>query len=175
MILSREIKCSGVPGWGNDQQQRSDGSTASNRVRGQDSSVVCTTLAYAPTLYALYVVGGSRQVMADLFYRTWLWLNTQTYLGETTAASGSPFVAVAATAATMVNITHVNLLQLATSLDYANSLHAITNASIDHVSLLSYDPSFLDILGSNVTQRLVAEFPWQAFHEAGAYNLGMAN
>lgn len=113
--------------------------------------------------------------MADLFYRTWLWLNTQTYLGETTAASGSPFVAVAATAATMVNITHVNLLQLATSLDYANSLHAITNASIDHVSLLSYDPSFLDILGSNVTQRLVAEFPWQAFHEAGAYNLGMAH
>lgn len=74
----------------------------------------------------------------------------------------------------MVNITHVNLLQLATSFDYANQLQAITNASTDHVSLIAYDQAFVDdVLGSNVTQRLVAELPWNAFHEAGVYNKGM--
>lgn len=74
----------------------------------------------------------------------------------------------------MVNVTHVNLLQLATSIDYANQLQAITNASTDHVSLIAYDQAFVDdVLGSNVTQRLVAELPWDAFHEAGVYNQGM--
>ncbi len=73
----------------------------------------------------------------------------------------------------MVNITHVDLLQLATSYDYANHLQAIANASTDHVSLIAYDQSFVDdVLGTNVTQRLVAELPWNAFHEAGVYNHG---
>ncbi|KAF2216510.1 hypothetical protein CERZMDRAFT_64920 [Cercospora zeae-maydis SCOH1-5] len=71
----------------------------------------------------------------------------------------------------MVNITHVNLLQLATRFDYANEVNAITNVSTDQVSLVAYDQAFLDdVLGTNVTQRLVAELPWDAFHEAGVYN-----
>lgn len=73
----------------------------------------------------------------------------------------------------MVNITYVDLLQLATSFDYANSIQTITNASTDHVSLISYDHSFVnDVLGTNVTQRLVADLPWEAFHEAGVFNIG---
>lgn len=73
----------------------------------------------------------------------------------------------------MVNITHVSLLQLATSIDYANQLQSITNASTDHVSFIAYDQSFItDVLGTNVTQRLVADLPWEAFHEAGVYNIG---
>ncbi|CAK4034011.1 Hypothetical predicted protein [Lecanosticta acicola] len=71
----------------------------------------------------------------------------------------------------MVNITHVDLLRLATSFPYADQLQAVTNASTDHVSFLAYDASFVtDVLGSNVTQKLVADLPWAAFHEAGVYN-----
>lgn len=72
----------------------------------------------------------------------------------------------------MVNITHVDLLRLATSFDYAYQLQGITNASTDHVSLLAYDQSFIDdVVGTNSTQRLVAELPFNAFHEAGVYNI----
>jgi gluconolactonase len=72
----------------------------------------------------------------------------------------------------MVNIHSVDLLQLASNFEYATSLQAITNASTDHVSLLAYDQSFItDILGTNVTQKLVADLPWDAFHEAGVYNI----
>lgn len=72
----------------------------------------------------------------------------------------------------MVNITHVDLLKLATSIPYYSQLQAITNASTDHVSFLAYDQSFVDdILGTNATQRLVADLPWDAFHEAGVYNM----
>lgn len=38
----------------------------------------------------------------------------------------------------MVNLTHVNLLTLATSIPYANELYAIANASTEHVSFFSY-------------------------------------
>lgn len=80
---------------------------------------------------------------------------------------------LSATTFIMVNITYVDLLQLATSYNYADQLQTITNASVDHVSLLAYDQSFVDdVLGTNVTQRLVADLPWEAFHEAGVYNKG---
>lgn len=71
----------------------------------------------------------------------------------------------------MVNITQVDLLRLATSFPYANQLQAITNASTEQLSFLAYDESFVyDVLGHNVSQKLVADLPWDAFHEAGVYN-----
>lgn len=71
----------------------------------------------------------------------------------------------------MVNITTVDLLSLASSIQYANQIQSIANASTDHVSFISYHPSFSDILGSNPTQELVSSYTaWQPFHEAGVYN-----
>jgi gluconolactonase len=70
----------------------------------------------------------------------------------------------------MVNITSVNLLHLATSYQYFYDIQTIANASTDHVSFISYHDSFLDILGANPTQELVADYPYAAFHEAGVYN-----
>lgn len=71
----------------------------------------------------------------------------------------------------MVNITQVDLLRLATSFDYAYSLEAIANASTEQVSFISYHPSFdSEVLGNSVSQKLVADLPWDAFHEAGVYN-----
>ena len=71
----------------------------------------------------------------------------------------------------MVNITHVDLLGLATSIPYANQLAAVANSSTDHISFISYNSSFVEnILGPNVSQELVAQTPWVAFHEAGVYN-----
>ena len=72
----------------------------------------------------------------------------------------------------MVNITHVDLLSLATSYPYAYQLQSIANNSIDDVSFISYNDRFVsDILGPNVSQELVTELPWNAFHEAGVYNI----
>jgi gluconolactonase len=74
----------------------------------------------------------------------------------------------------MVHIHHVDLLQLATTFNYSLTFEAIANASTDHVSFISYHQSFIDdVLGTNVTQRLVADLPWKAFHEAGVYNHGI--
>lgn len=72
----------------------------------------------------------------------------------------------------MVNITHVDVLSLAASIPYANELTAVANASTDHVSFISYSDEFLNgVLGNNATQRLAAETSWNAFHEAGVYNI----
>ena len=72
----------------------------------------------------------------------------------------------------MVNITHVDLLGLASSIPYANQLGAIANNSIDHISFISYSDTFAqDILGSNATQELIVQEDWVAFHEAGIYNI----
>ncbi|KAK5167435.1 uncharacterized protein LTR77_007134 [Saxophila tyrrhenica] len=70
----------------------------------------------------------------------------------------------------MVNITNVDLLTLATSYQYAYQIQSIANASTDHVSFISYDDSFANILGPNPTQEMVANYPYAAFHEAGVYN-----
>lgn len=71
----------------------------------------------------------------------------------------------------MVNITHINVLSLASSLPYADKLHSIAQASDEHVSFFSYHKSFLtDVLGPNASQELVAQESWKAFHEAGVYN-----
>ncbi|KXT18514.1 hypothetical protein AC579_2308 [Pseudocercospora musae] len=70
----------------------------------------------------------------------------------------------------MVNITYVDVLRLATSFDYADSLNSITNASTDHASLLACDQSLLDgVIGTNSTQKLIAELPFDAFHEGKIY------
>ncbi|KAK1081696.1 hypothetical protein LTR33_004470 [Friedmanniomyces endolithicus] len=72
----------------------------------------------------------------------------------------------------MVNITHVDLLRLASSIPYAQQLQSIANASTEQISFISDDPSFVtDILGPNVSQQLVAHTDWVAFHEAGIYNI----
>ena len=72
----------------------------------------------------------------------------------------------------MVNITHVNLLNLATSYHYAYQIQDIANASTNHVSFISYSDTFVnDILGPNPTQELVSDPGWEAFHEAGVYNI----
>jgi len=72
----------------------------------------------------------------------------------------------------MVNITHVDLLSLATSFPYAYNLQAIANASTNEVNFISYNDSFVnDVLGPNVSQALVAHTEWVAFHEAGVYNI----
>lgn len=74
--------------------------------------------------------------------------------------------------ANMVNITHVDLLQLATSFQYANHLQAIANASTNQISFLSYDESFVNnVLGPNVSQQFITQTDWTAFHEAGVYNI----
>ena len=72
----------------------------------------------------------------------------------------------------MVNITTVDLLRLATSFPYAYQLQATANASIDHISFISYNDSFAnDILGPDASQELVVHAAWEAFHEAGVYNI----
>ena len=72
----------------------------------------------------------------------------------------------------MVNLVKVNLLHLATNFQYAYHLQAIANASTNHISFLSYNDTFInDILGPNVSQELVAQESWEAFHEAGVYNI----
>ncbi|GAB7357919.1 hypothetical protein MBLNU230_g0086t1 [Neophaeotheca triangularis] len=72
----------------------------------------------------------------------------------------------------MVNLTYVDLLGLASSIPYANQLQSVVDASTDHVSFISYNDSFVnDILGPNVSQELVTEKSWEAFHEAGVYNI----
>lgn len=72
----------------------------------------------------------------------------------------------------MVNITHVNLLNLASSIPYANELASIANASTDQISSISYNDAFTqDILGANASQELITQESWVAFHEAGVYNI----
>lgn len=72
----------------------------------------------------------------------------------------------------MVNITHVDLLSLATSYQYNYQLQTIANASVDTVNFISYNDTFANsILGPDVSQELITEQPYEAFHEAGVYNI----
>ncbi|TDZ28498.1 Gluconolactonase [Colletotrichum spinosum] len=64
----------------------------------------------------------------------------------------------------------VDLASLATGgAGYLASINA-ANLSTPAISLLSYHPSFADVVGSNATARKIADLPWQAFHEGGVYN-----
>lgn len=70
----------------------------------------------------------------------------------------------------MVNITIANLLQIANSLNYANSLFGLANTANQTVNFLSYDDRFIhDILGPTPNASLVSYQDWNAFHEAGVY------
>ena len=72
----------------------------------------------------------------------------------------------------MVNITNVDLLALASSFQYAYELGRVANASTDHISFISYNDSFVaDILGPNASQEMIVSLSWEAFHEAGVYNI----
>lgn len=69
----------------------------------------------------------------------------------------------------MVSVTTVNLLTLATSLPYANQFTNLATTSND-IHLLSYDAGFSSVLGPNASTSLVAQLPYNAFHEGGVYN-----
>lgn len=72
----------------------------------------------------------------------------------------------------MVNITRVDLLSLAISYQYSHQLQTIANNSVDDVSFISYNDTFADsILGPDVSQQLITELDYNAFHEAGVYNI----
>lgn len=70
----------------------------------------------------------------------------------------------------MVTVTSVDLLTLATSLPYVADLYTTEN-STSSIQFLSYNDTFANnILGQNVSSKLVADLGWPAFHEAGVYN-----
>lgn len=72
----------------------------------------------------------------------------------------------------MVNITTIDLLRVASSIPYANEISSLTTAAPDAVQFLSYNETFVtNILGPNVSQALISNLTWNAFHEAGVYNL----
>lgn len=72
----------------------------------------------------------------------------------------------------MVTITTVNLLTLATSIPYAQQLYSIANNANSSIQFLSYNDTFTtNILGPNVSQELVTDQGYNAFHEAGIYNI----
>lgn len=71
----------------------------------------------------------------------------------------------------MVNITTVNLLALASSLEYAAQLASLPASTNSSIEFLSYNDTFkTEILGSNVTSTLISNQTWEAFHEAGVYS-----
>lgn len=69
----------------------------------------------------------------------------------------------------MVAITAVDLLTLATNPLYFQSLLPL-NVKPPQISLFAFAPAFNDLFYPNVSAQLVANFPWQAFHEVGVYN-----
>ncbi|SMQ47506.1 unnamed protein product [Zymoseptoria tritici ST99CH_3D1] len=72
----------------------------------------------------------------------------------------------------MVNITAVDLLQLASSIPYASQLNSLAESITDAVGFISYNQSFItDVLGTNVTEALASNQSYEAFHEAGVYNI----
>ncbi|KAL1303050.1 hypothetical protein AAFC00_003359 [Neodothiora populina] len=71
----------------------------------------------------------------------------------------------------MVNITAVDLLRFASSIPYVTEITSIPTEAPDAVHFISYNETFVtDILGPTVSQKLIAETSWEAFHEAGVYN-----
>ncbi|OLN91708.1 Gluconolactonase 2 [Colletotrichum chlorophyti] len=69
-----------------------------------------------------------------------------------------------------MSLVNVDLNSLATGgATYLASINA-ANLSIPEISILSYQPSFADVIGHNATARKILDLPWQAFHEGGIYN-----
>ncbi|EFQ27314.1 SMP-30/Gluconolaconase/LRE-like region [Colletotrichum graminicola] len=72
--------------------------------------------------------------------------------------------------AASMSLINVDLHALATGgAGYLASINA-ANLSTPAISLLSYQPSFVDVVGANATARKIADLDWQAFHEGGIYN-----
>ena len=70
------------------------------------------------------------------------------------------------------SIIQTHTLSPMTSISSGNLTPTFANAITDQVSFVSYDDRFAsDILGDNVTQETIAEVNWEAFHEAGVYNI----
>lgn len=69
-----------------------------------------------------------------------------------------------------MSIINVDLLSFATNPPYLSTL-SITNTTTPSISLLAYDPSFTEsVIYPNATATLLADLPWQAFHEGGIYD-----
>ncbi|KAG6587075.1 SMP-30/Gluconolaconase/LRE-like region [Phytophthora cinnamomi] len=69
-----------------------------------------------------------------------------------------------------MSLINVDLHALATGgADYLASIYA-GNATNPALSLLSYDTSFAEVIGTNTSAQLVANVDWKAFHEGGVYN-----
>ena len=72
----------------------------------------------------------------------------------------------------MASVTSVNLLTLATSFPYVNQIANIVSTANSSVEFLSFNDTFTNtILGPNVSQQLISQQSYEAFHEAGVYNL----
>ncbi|KAK2011914.1 calcium-dependent phosphotriesterase [Colletotrichum eremochloae] len=72
--------------------------------------------------------------------------------------------------AASMSLVNVDLHALATGgSGYLAAINA-ANLSTPAISLLSYHPSFADVIGANATARKIADLDWQAFHEGGVYN-----
>ncbi|GMF30835.1 unnamed protein product [Phytophthora lilii] len=68
-----------------------------------------------------------------------------------------------------MSLINVDLHSLATGgADYLANL--TSNVTFPGIALLSYDSSFVDVIGANATARKIADLDWQAFHEGGVYN-----
>ncbi|OHF04248.1 SMP-30/Gluconolaconase/LRE-like region [Colletotrichum orchidophilum] len=69
-----------------------------------------------------------------------------------------------------MSLINIDLRALATEgAGYLASINA-ANLSTPAISLLAYQPSFADVIGTNATARKIVEVDWQAFHEGGIYN-----
>lgn len=70
----------------------------------------------------------------------------------------------------MSSIISVDLLVAATNPAYFSTLAATNATNPTTISLLAYNSSFTNIIGSSATARQLYNLDWQAFHEMGTYN-----
>jgi gluconolactonase len=70
----------------------------------------------------------------------------------------------------MTGIVPVDLLSFATNPSYLSSIVSTNVLNPTTIEFLSYDASFVSILGENATARQLHNLDYSAFHEAGVYN-----
>jgi gluconolactonase len=77
-------------------------------------------------------------------------------------------IIVVTVSAVMSSIIPIDLTAFATNPSLVNNI--VTANASGPISLLAYNPGFVDLLGANATARLVHDAPFQPFHEAGIFN-----